>query len=757
MSGDSLLRSLVDKANERRVNSATRCENLSEAMVAMDQSTAQVSDRLQELERVMSKNANANMSQSQIDTLKDSFEGNSLQMHIWASFWQGSGLISETLLLQKSNAVMDHDELLCKSLFNLAEPWFDNQCSQNEESVRSEWARQVCCALRLKIVGRFLFSVVLRYVREQIQTQPVKAAQKLEPLAVHMEQWLTTSQEEVIEKQFLLKEIRIGRRADHLPLWNGSVSSGHIGDWRALKFLNPLTLAQNLMQHGPNIVLADLDEILQRYAHDTLKQVRCCIGKHLRLLQTPPTQMEMTICQLLSQEPLGPNFLREVSEEMNMKIIEWINKPKNELPCELELKTESNVHGVSITPDGKQIAFASKSSTATIFALTSGVVSFHLPGHTNEINCVAISKCGTTIATGSDDKTIKLWDSTTGKIKCDLRGHDDYVRSLAFSPDGRTLASTSNDKTLRVWNLQTETGRVMRGHARDVNAVSFSCDGKFIATGSGDKSIKIWGVSSGDVECDLMGHSNVVTGVAFHPFNVDLIASCSSDATIQLWSIQARRSTMTMLGHTHVVTSIAFHPSEHNRLLSASYDTTFKIWDTEKGLPIISLTGHSNAVTCVAFHPIEHNIIITGSMDESIKVWNLNSIESKTEMQGHQGWVKQVQFISDGLALVSQGSDGATKFWDGESGSLIQDMPSEAFTFVDSISKSQKVGKYIVMAQEELILVHYADLIPSSDAAVAFFRATSPIETIHCFGDKIAAGCQNGDVLYLRAVFLGLP
>ena len=37
---------------------------------------------------------------------------------------------------------------------------------------------------------------------------------------------------------------------------------------------------------------------------------------------------------------------------------------------------------------------------------------------------------------------------------------------------------------------------------------------------------------------------------------------------------------------------------------------------------------------------------------------------------------------------------------------------------------------------------------------VAFFRAPVPIKTLKCAGDKIAVGCENGEVLHLQAAFL---
>jgi hypothetical protein len=60
-------------------------------------------------------------------------------------------------------------------------------------------------------------------------------------------------------------------------------------------------------------------------------------------------------------------------------------------------------------------------------------------------------------------------------------------------------------------------------------------------------------------------------------------------------------------------------------------------------------------------------------------------------------------------------------------------------------SMSVQVGNYIITADGELLLVS------EGDNPVAFFRAESIITTLACYGMSIAAGCQNGQVLHLRA------
>ena len=68
----------------------------------------------------------------------------------------------------------------------------------------------------------------------------------------------------------------------------------------------------------------------------------------------------------------------------------------------------------------------------------------------------------------------------------------------------------------------------------------------------------------------------------------------------------------------------------------------------------------------------------------------------------------------------------------------------------------------MVTTQGDLLLVHLTDtaIVSANEKAeqnkkpVAFFRAPAPIATLQCAGDKIAVGCQNGEVLHLRATFL---
>ena len=123
--------------------------------------------------------------------------------------------------------------------------------------------------------------------------------------------------------------------------------------------------------------------------------------------------------------------------------------------------------------------------------------------------------------------------------------------------------------------------------------------------------------------------------------------------------------------------------------------------------------------------------------------------------------VTQVEF-SDAATVVSARYDGTTRFWDIATGAQKKEMPGEQFAFSKGPSDKQTAGKYVVTKQGDLLLVHLTDTAISSanekaeqnKKPVAFFRAPAPIQTLQCAGDKIAVGCQNGEVLHLWAAFL---
>jgi hypothetical protein len=123
--------------------------------------------------------------------------------------------------------------------------------------------------------------------------------------------------------------------------------------------------------------------------------------------------------------------------------------------------------------------------------------------------------------------------------------------------------------------------------------------------------------------------------------------------------------------------------------------------------------------------------------------------------------VFQVEFTHDGATLVSGGTDG-TRYWDVQSGEAKSVVEGSKFAFSKGSSREQKVGKFLITAEGDILRIFaifksddgVTDKADKDTVPVAFFRAPAPIQTVDTSGTHIAVGCQNGEVLQLRAAVL---
>jgi WD40 repeat protein len=159
------------------------------------------------------------------------------------------------------------------------------------------------------------------------------------------------------------------------------------------------------------------------------------------------------------------------------------------------------------------------------------------------------------------------------------------------------------------------------------------------------------------------------------------------------------------------------------------------------------------------------------------------------------GPVTAVKFASEGI-VASSSTDGSTKFWDlgtgQETEKTAEEVP-EGFTFPkEGGGKEQKVGRYVVAAKGQTLVIHKApeDKAPEDKAEtaadgkadsesesenenesenesesesesesgtqtpVAFFQCASEIAAFDVAGANVAVGCKDGQVLQLRAAVL---
>ncbi len=97
------------------------------------------------------------------------------------------------------------------------------------------------------------------------------------------------------------------------------------------------------------------------------------------------------------------------------------------------------------------------------------------------------------------------------------------------------------------------------------------------------------------------------------------------------------------------------------------------------------------------------------------------------------------------------------RVWSVTTGAQKEELDGGSFAFSKDIlsqhdqrgyTTEQQVGKYSIAFKGDLLL------ISEGQSVVAFFRAPHAISAIRSAGERIGVGCNNGEVLQLRAQWL---
>ena len=257
-----------------------------------------------------------------------------------AWLWITSGLMTEVRetelvkWLQKDEASkqMLGDMVALKQF---GAPWITAMHARERE-------KQILDALRTETLGRFIFAILLSFIRGKTAANPAHAEDELRGLSEAIEGWDTVGAEQRLEQQLLLKELRVGRREVQLPTWSGKVSTKV--ETRASDYLFDLTrIADQLGKGDVHDVLSEVYNCAQSAPGPVAKellQLHHCLGRHLPVIKDPPMNVFQTLLQLASQEPAASRVRRAAEAALHtapelQNLIEWTNKYP--LPCVMRL------------------------------------------------------------------------------------------------------------------------------------------------------------------------------------------------------------------------------------------------------------------------------------------------------------------------------------------------------------------------------------------------------------------------------------
>lgn len=339
------------------------------------------------------------------------------------------------------------------------------------------------------------------------------------------------------------------------------------------------------------------------------------------------------------------------------------------------------VEAVAVSPDGQLLATGSWDAQLLVRDRDGKKVV--LAGRFQRgVMCAAFSPDGKYLAAGSSAGSagptgeVRVWD-VAAKAEVAYRG--DYpggVLGVAFTPDGKAVASVGNDRALHLWKhadskeLQTHTVPGPAFAPQPFLAAAYSPSGEWLAVSGEGKSVYVLNRQAGTFIAELVGHADLVAGLAFSPDGKTL-ATASYDRTVKLWDTATWKERRSLQGHAGWVLGLAFTP-DGKQLATGSYDKTVRLWDVESGGPRATWKEHSAGVRSVAFSP-DGKQLVSGGSDRVLRVWDVPAGAVTRRLKGHKGAVRSVAFSPDGKTVASGSEDRTVKLWDASTGAEVHE------------------------------------------------------------------------------------
>lgn len=458
---------------------------------------------------------------------------------------------------------------------------------------------------------------------------------------------------------------------------------------------------------------------------------------------------------------------------------------------------------LAFAPDGSMLASSSWGDpNVWLWEVRSGRLVHVLEGKaTGKGNNIVWSPDGRTLACCSYENTIRLWDVEQQYVRLVLSGHTASIKSMAFTPDSHNLLSGGADSTLRVWDAESgHCVRVMQNYAVSLYCLDWSPDGSQLVSGGTDGVITIWDIGGKMPPRELRGHAWLSWGVGWSP-NGNLLASTGWDMVTRLWDPSSGACVQTFKDPSSPLQSLAWKPdgsflavttslsgmyvwdvkgkcchwigkpgqpaflsvawSPDGRFLaSGSDDGCVSLWEGTDGTERVKLQGHHDFVMSLAWSP-DGKFLASGSGNRGngeLFLWDMQayrgtsgdkeSVEHLSQpircFAGHPGRVYTVAWSPSGHQLISGGSDGMLRLWDGESGECL--LMQDAYHGTIRSLKVSPNGKFLASCGDDGA-IRIWDLERFSD--VRTLRRDRPYERMDITGIR---GLNEAEVASLHAL-----
>ncbi|NXG15946.1 ERCC8 protein, partial [Grallaria varia] len=255
------------------------------------------------------------------------------------------------------------------------------------------------------------------------------------------------------------------------------------------------------------------------------------------------------------------------------------------------------------------------------------------------------------------------------------------------------------ERTCRVLNLELNKDRdVERIHGSGINTLDIEpVEGRYMLSGGSDGVIVLYDLENlsrkPSYTCKALfsvgrSHPDVhrfsVETVQWYPHDTGMFTSSSFDKTLKIWdtnTLQVRGFLQLASFFVYIIhlACICSFPRVGTK------SPKVQLCDLKSGSSSHILQGHRQAVLAVSWSPRHEYVLATGSADGKVKLWDVrrasgclstldqhngekSNASSEAASTAHNGRVNGLCYTSDGLHLLTIGTDDRMRLWNSSTG-----------------------------------------------------------------------------------------